>query len=335
MDNKLPTSGSFRIHRPAFPMKPLLFLLASLSFSPVAISSAAEFWLDLAEGEEITEAKVLDDLATAGAVYVGEAHTIARHHALQLHLLRQLAARGVPLVLCLEQLEARAQPVLDRYNRGEIDYDTLVRESDWAKKWKNYLDYRPLCEFAHANQIPLRALNAPAEVIRAISRGGGLAQLPAEQRATLPPDIVTDDPVYERMMNDQLAVHMVMDPAKLRSVFEAQVARDEAMAENIVAGRRDHADDKARTAFVLIGSGHVRYGHGTASRVRRREPGIIERIVLMTESGQLQLSETEKAATREVSVSHAALREIGRPPGDYLNVLPLAAAAAAKPDRPN
>jgi len=299
-------------------------LLASTCLTTRA-ADPHEFWLDLAEGEEVAEKSVLDDLATAGVVYVGEAHTIARHHDLQLHLLQQLQARGLPLVLCLEQLEARQQPAIDRYNRGEINYDTLVTEIEWAKKWKNYLDYRPLVEFAHTHQIPLRALNAPSEVIRAISRGGGLAKLPAEQRAVLPKDIDLNDPAYERMMNLQLAVHMAMDPAKLRPVFEAQVARDETMAENISAGRHD-GTDKPRTAFVIIGGGHVRYGQGTAARVRRRESGIIERIVLMTESGQLVLTEADKAASREITISHADLREVGRPPGDYLNVLPLAAA---------
>lgn len=307
----------------------LLGSLLLVDVATVRATTPTEFWLDLVEGEEAPEQRVIDDLATAGVVYVGEAHTIARHHALQLRLLQQLAARGVSLVLCLEQLEARKQPVLDRYNRGEIDYDTFVRESDWAKKWKNYLDYRPLCELAHANKIPLRALNAPAEIIRAVSRGGGLAKLTVEQRATLPKEIVTDDPAYERMMNLQLAVHMALDPAKLRSTFEAQVARDETMAENITAGRRDGAAEKPRTAFVIIGGGHVRYGQGTASRVRRRDPGIVERIVLMTESGQLELTAADKAASREINITHADLREVGRPPGDYLNVLPLSAAAQA------
>ncbi|MEI6107704.1 MAG: ChaN family lipoprotein, partial [Opitutae bacterium] len=96
-------------------------LAAMLLLSSLFTARAAdphEFWLDLAEGEEISESRVIDDLATAGVVYVGEAHTIARHHALQLHLLQQLQARGLPLVLCLEQLEARQQPAIDRYNRG-------------------------------------------------------------------------------------------------------------------------------------------------------------------------------------------------------------------------
>jgi uncharacterized iron-regulated protein len=123
---------------------------------------------------------------------------------------------------------------------------------------------------------------------------------------------------------------MAMDPAKLRPVFEAQVARDETMAANIVAGRRiATTPDRPRTAFVLVGAGHVRHGLGTADRVRRREPGIVERIVLSTESGQLVLSESDKAAARDISISHTQFRDIGRPPGDYLHVLPLAPAGKA------
>ena len=313
---------------------PLLLLLMTLATTSPA-QPAGELWLDLVEGEETSEGAILTDLATAGVVYVGEAHTIARHHALQLHLLEQLQARGLPLVLCFEQLEASVQPVVDRYNRGELDFAGLAAQTNWAKQWRNYTDYQSLCEFAQKHGIPLRALNAPAGVIRAISRGGGLAKLPADQRATLPAEIVTDDPAYERMMNLQLAVHMAMDPAQLRTVFEAQVARDETMAANIAAGRRmDTPPDRPRTAFVIIGAGHVRYSQGTAARVRRLVPGINERIVLFTESGQLKLSESDKAASREIHITHGQLRETGRPPGDYLHVLPLAAAANPPAPKP-
>ena len=161
---------------------------------------AAEFWLDLVSGEEVASPEVIADLAGAGVVFVGEAHSIQRHHAVQLQLLQDLFACGVPLVLCLEQLEARDQAAVDRYHRREIDFDALVGEIDWAQKWKNYADYRALCEFAHQHRIPIRALNAPADVIRAVSRGGGLALLPADQRSQLPDEVVTDYPVYERLM---------------------------------------------------------------------------------------------------------------------------------------
>ncbi len=308
----------------------LTLLSACTSVPPRSPHRAAEFWLDLARGEEVSHPEVIADLAGAGVVYVGEAHTIARHHAVQLQLLQELFARGVPLVLCLEQLEARDQPAVDRYNRREIDFATLAREINWAEKWSNYPDYQPLCEFARQHRIPVRGLNAPADVIRAVNRGGGLAQLPPEQRAQLPTEVMTDDPVYERLMQLELSVHMALEPAKLRPMFEAQAARDEAMAAGIVAARRA-TGEPARTAFVVLGAGHMRFGLGTAARVRQRDPGIVERLVLITASGQLQLSTADQAASREVDISHADLRAIGRLPGDYLRVLPRAATAVELP----
>jgi len=282
-----------------------------------------EIWIDLTAGEEASDQEVLDDLATAGVVYLGEAHSIARHHALQLRVLQELFARRVELVLCLEQLEARDQPAVDRYNRREIDFDTLVREIDWPKKWSNYADYRALCEFARQHRIPVFGLNAPAAIVRAVSRGGGVAQLPAADRAQLPPDLNLDDSAYEKVVTRELAVHMAADPSKLRPMFEAQVARDEAMAAGIVAARRATGGNP-RTAVVILGAGHMRYGLGTPSRVLRREPELVDRLVMITESGQLQLSDSDKAASREVNIKHSDLRAIGRPPADYLRVLPLA-----------
>ncbi len=323
-------SGVFKSH--PFPMQlRSLPLAAALAFAATFPSApAAEFWLDLIAGEEASHEQAMADLATADVVYVGEAHTIDRHHTVQLGVLQELHARGRALVLAMEQLEARDQPTIDRFNAGELTFEQLATEMTWAKKWKNYADYRALVEFAQQNGIPLRALNAPPEIIRAVSRGGGVAKLSSEQRAHLPPDIVLDDPIYERLLNLQLAVHLAMDPARLRSVFEAQVSRDETMAANIAAARAlTGPDGQPRTVVVVAGSGHMRYGLGTPDRVRRRLPGIVDRIVLSTESGQLKLSESDRAAMRDITITHADLRALGRAPGDYLRVLPLAAAQPA------
>ncbi|MCX6955121.1 MAG: ChaN family lipoprotein [Verrucomicrobia bacterium] len=327
--------------KPALPLcAALLSLFAGCATAPRPVagplpSAPPEFWLDLARGDEVPEADVLADLATAGAIFVGEAHTIPRHHALQLHLLQELFSRQVPLVLCLEQLEARDQPAVDRYTRRELDFDGLVRAIDWPKKWSNYADYRALCEFARQHRIPIRALNAPSDTIRTVSRGGGIAKLPPDLRAHLPTEIFLEEPVYERLTTLELATHMAMDPARLRPVFEAQVARDETMAVNIVAARRiDTAPDKPRTAFVIVGAGHMRFGLGTADRVRRRDPGIVERLVILTESDQLRLTAAEKAASRDVTISHAELRVIGRPPADYVRILPRSASKILPPGHP-
>ncbi|MEY4005260.1 MAG: hypothetical protein RLZZ221_1356 [Verrucomicrobiota bacterium] len=321
----------------SWPRKAGLVLASVLFFSgcttvrfSTAPARAPECWIDLTRGEEADHADVIADLAKADVVYVGEAHTIRRHHELQLRLLQELFALGRPLTLCLEQLEARDQPAIDRYARGEIAFAALAAEIEWEKKWRNYRDYEALCEFARAHRLPIRALNAPATVIRAVSRGGGLAKLPAGDRTQLPADIHLDDPAYERLMQLELAVHMAVDPAKLRPMFEAQASRDEAMAAQVVAAIRP-PDGAKRVAFVVVGAGHVRYGLGTAERVRRRLPEVTERIVLITESGELTLSAADKAASREVTISHADLRSLGRPPGDYVRVLPKIALPSGHP----
>lgn len=311
----------------------LLLSACTTAPQPKAHAPRPELWIDLVHGEEIADRDVLDELAQANVVYLGESHTIQRHHELQLRVLQELFVRRVDLVLCLEQLEARDQPAVDRYNRHEIDFDGLVRAIDWAKKWSNYPDYRAIVEFARQHRIPIRGVNAPAAVIRAVSRGGGLAKLPPGERAQLPAEIVTEDPAYEQIVTKELSIHMAVDPAKLQPMFEAQVSRDETMAAGIVAARRAYGE-KPRTAVVILGAGHMRYGLGTPARVSRREPGVVERLVILTESGQLRLTDSEKAASREVNISHDERRAIGRPPADFLRVLPRPPSGELPPGHP-
>jgi uncharacterized iron-regulated protein len=281
-----------------------------------------EVWVDLVAGDEAAPADVIADLAPADVIYVGEIHTVARHHAIQLALLQELFARGVKLTLCLEQLEAPDQPAVDRYLKGEIDAATLAGAIDWPNTWRSYAAYLKLCEFARAHGIPIRAINAPAAVVRAVYRGGGVASLAPEQRAQLPAELRLDDPVYERLTNLALAVHAGLEDTKKRGMFEAQVVRDETMAANIVAARRG-AGGEERTAFVVLGSGHMRYGLGVPERVRGRVPDITDRLVLMSESGALRLTAAERAGAKPVEITHADLRAVGRPVADYLRLLPL------------
>ncbi|MEM1059888.1 MAG: ChaN family lipoprotein [Verrucomicrobiota bacterium] len=305
---------------------PLLALaLAWLATSPPAAAQAKPFWLDLYTGEEVPFAKMVEDLAAVDVVYAGEIHTIARHHRYQTELLRALAAKGKPMALGLEQIEARHQPIVDRFNSGELDFDGLARELEWGKSWRNFEQYRPLCELAQKNGIPVRALNAPNEIIRAVGRKG-LASLSPEQRRQLPAEIELNDPLYEKLMNLLLAVHMTMDPNKLQTVFEAQVARDETMAEHIAEAARG-ADGQPRQVFVVCGRGHVSYGLGIPDRVQRRLSQSTARIILATESGELELTEQEQAMQRDITVTHADLRSLRRPLADYLQVLPRSGQA--------
>ncbi len=289
-----------------------------------------DFWLDLLRGEEVSEATLLDDLVEARVIFLGEIHTLDEHHAIQADLLRSLAARA-PLALGLEQIEARDQASVDQFNSGDFDFDELASAINWKDQWGNYEQYRPLCETARQLGVPIIGLNAPADVIREIGRHG-LADLSPAERRQLPDEIVTDDPTYEKLLNVLLAVHLSRDPEKLRPIFEAQVARDETMAANVVTAMHD-GDGRPRTVLVICGAGHINFGLGLPDRVGRRQPGARQRVLLVTESGELVLTPGEQAMAREIHVSHEDLRSLGRPLADYLRVRPRPTKPAGSDDQ--
>ena len=116
------------------PLAPGRFALADEK----AETGRAGLWVDLCFGEPIAYDDMLDDLAKARVIYLGERHRVKRHHDIQTKIVADLAKRGVPLALGLEQLESYQQPILDRYNRGEIDFDKLEQLTDWGKRWHGY-----------------------------------------------------------------------------------------------------------------------------------------------------------------------------------------------------
>lgn len=282
-------------------------------------AARCQMWVDCYRGEPIALDTLLDDLAGVGVVYLGERHRVGRHHRLQREILRGLARRGVKLALAMEQLEAEDQPAVDRYNRGEISLDELAEAVAWEKQWPGYRQYVELVEAARQADAPVVALNAPREVIRQVFRGGGIAKLAPAQRRRLPEEVKTDDPVYRKLLSMQMAVHLAATPEWLGPMIEAQIARDEAMAAAVARFARS-PEGRGRTVLVICGSGHVAFGLGTAARVRRRLPDVEQRIVIFSESGDVELTERERAVSREISISHQQLRDLGRPLADYLHV---------------
>jgi uncharacterized iron-regulated protein len=276
-------------------------------------------WVDLYHGEPLRYEEVLQDLAGVRVIYLGECHAVKRHHEIQQIILRDLARKGVPLVLALEQMEHVQQPQLDRFNAGEIDFKKLAEVTEWPARWGNYKQYEPLLKTARQFNIPILALNARSKTIRQIARQGGVAKLEPEARKELPKDLQLNDPLYEKFLNLQLMVHMTATAERLRPMREAQICRDEMMASVLCSFLKSERG-KNRTAIVICGAGHVSYGLGTVSRVRRRLPDLKDRTILSSVSGDLELSPEEKAMARAINITHDQLREINRPIADYLHV---------------
>jgi len=297
---------------------PLLALLQA-SCAGVPGTERCAFWIDVCRGEPLTYEDVLDDLAESRVVYLGERHTLERHHAIQERIVTDLARRGVPLVLGLEQMEAFNQAALDRYHQGEIDFDELAEQTEWGKRWSNYEQYRPIVEAARQAGAPILALNARKETVRKVARQG-IDGLDPQIRSELPDEINLDDPLYEQHLNRVMMVHAMVTPEMVRGRFEAQVTRDETMADRLCAFLESE-QGRDRTAVVLCGAGHVSHGLGIPDRVRRRIPGIRDRIIVLSGSGDVELSPRMKAMARDITITHEQLRELDRPIADYLHAV--------------
>jgi uncharacterized iron-regulated protein len=317
----------------------VFFLLGSLALTPLSVfangdADAGDLWINVYQGEQIGYADMLADLAKADVIYLGERHTIVRHHKIQEQILADLGKQAIPLAVGLEQMEADKQPQLDRFNRGEIDFAELAKATDWAKRWANYDQYRGALETAQKLKAPVVALNAKAETIRQVARSGGVEKMPAELRKELPDEMQLQDPAYEKALSLELMVHAAAMPNMLRPMIEAQMARDESMAAAVAAFLKSD-EGKGRKMIVLCGGGHVAHGLGAPARVRRRLPDIKDRIVLLSESGELKLSPAEQAMASNVEVTHEQLRQLTQPIADYLFIKPRAEKKAESlPENP-
>jgi uncharacterized iron-regulated protein len=325
-------------------MRPLLTVLA-LSLVIVACASTAarssspeaercEIWIDLYSGEPVAYEDMFEDLMEVGIIYLGERHTLERHHSLQEKIIRDLTARGVEVAIGLEMLPVDLQPALDRYNRGEITFDELAEEVAWEEIWDNYEQYRPAIEAGHEAGAPVLALNARRELAKEIA-GNGIDGLDPEWAGKVPEGVNTDQPDYEREL---LRIMMVMAHATgqsdmMKRMFEAQVIKDEVMAD-AVARFLKSPEGENRTVVVLCGAGHVSYGYGVPSRVRSRVPDVVDRIIVLSESGDVVLSEREQAMARAIEITHAQLRENKVPFADYLHAKEPAPEAREDSGRP-
>lgn len=236
---------------------------------------------DTHTGKTISQNSLLDRLAQSEVVFVGEQHTDPATHALELAVLEGLRGRmGSRLSLGMEMWERDAQPALDAYLHGQTD-EAAFRKT--ARPWSNYqTDYRPLVEYAKANGIPVLASNVPQPVASAVGKRGpvALADFPADQFATLiqaPHDGAWLR--FQAVMEGMGGAHggTAMDAATIGRFYEAQVVRDETMAESIT--RRLEAAPGG-LILHLNGQFHSDHGDGIPRRVLWRRP--LTRIVIVS-----------------------------------------------------
>lgn len=226
--------------------------------------------VETATGNVIDMDELIGKLSNASVVYVGEMHTSAEDHKIQLAVLQKLSQGGRCVELAMEMFPATAQPVLDRYVRGEMPQENFLKEVGWEEVWGfPYSLYRDLIDWQKQKRMPIIGLNAPDKVVRKIAHKG-LGSLTPDERSQVAREFHLDDPANRDRIRKEYTVHEKSAIKDFQSFFEAQLAWEETMAQTL-AERLEQTGGKCKIV-VAIGEGHIRDRLGVPYLARLRKP---------------------------------------------------------------
>lgn len=290
-----------------------------MTLNGAAMPGCGPFVIDLLMGEPIPMEIMIEDFTTVRIVYIGEIHTLVRHHELQADILRLLAARDRKLAVGMEMFSERQQEILDRWQKGTDGVSGLIRELG-KDHWTNLADYGSVLTLARELHAPIVGLNASDGLVRRVAQKG-LEGLTESERKQVPAGVANIDPLHDRLLRMKLRVHKAFKGRSLDRIVLAQALRDETMARVVVRFLAS-PQGKDRVLLVIAGNGHLNYGFGIPHRVQRLMK-VPFRILLPSESGELVLSEEQKRQSLPVEITHEELTFIRRSIADYLHVVPL------------
>ena len=219
-------------------------------------------WLRLG-GERpasVAAGALIAEMAQRDVVLLGEQHVDADHHRWQVHTLAQLHAQRPQMVIGFETFPRRVQPALDKWVAGELTEPQFLAEAQWEEVWNVPPElYMPLFDFARLHRVPMVALNVDKKLTEAVAAKGWDA-VPERGRE----GVTRPAPAPKAYVDELTQVHKEHGgKTTLRNFIEAQQTWDRAMAQAL-------ARQAGRGALVvgIIGSGHLRFGHGVALQLR-------------------------------------------------------------------
>jgi uncharacterized iron-regulated protein len=219
---------------------------------------------------------LIDRLAAARFVLIGEAHDNPDHHRLQAWIIARLAARGETSTVVMEMITRDKADALAAFlARPDAMAEALGPAVGWDKSgWPAWQYYQPIAEAALSAGLPIKAGNPSADDMKSVAREG-FDSLGGGRRAELLLDRPLSDNLSEALSNELFEGHCRMLPRdRLQPMGRIQRLRDAAMADALVA------QDEA---VLIAGNGHVRADRGVPWYLRRRAPEADIAVVMLVE----------------------------------------------------
>ncbi|MFL6610581.1 MAG: ChaN family lipoprotein [Pseudomonas sp.] len=195
---------------------------------------------DLHTGESIAPRALVERLARAPRVAVGEQHDNRDHHTLQRWLLQALADQRPQGSLLLEMLTPQQQPRVDAVRQLPALPKDLPGALDWSPGWDWSL-YGPMVEFALRQTYPVLSANLDSAEVQRIYR-----QAPAMSGSRSNAATVTDE-----LLRQIRESHCGLLPeSQMPAMLAVQQQRDRRMAERLL--------EAPAPALLFAGAWHVR-----------------------------------------------------------------------------
>lgn len=198
---------------------------------------------DLRSGDLLTPQQLVEQLAAAPRVLVGEQHDNPDHHALQLWLLRALSAQREQGSVLLEMLNPNQQQAVESvrasYVNGQPPTD-LYAALNWQANWDWGL-YGAIITYAVQQPWPLQSANLDrSEIMQLYAKPPALS---GDQSTT---------PAVQKVLLGQIREsHCGLLPeSQMAPMLAIQQQRDRRMAESILAA--------PEPALLFAGAFHVR-----------------------------------------------------------------------------
>jgi uncharacterized iron-regulated protein len=226
---------------------------------------------ELATGRTMTPRELVQRLAVAPRVLVGEQHDNPDHHALQLWLLRELAAQRAQGSLLMEMLnpdqQARVDAAQTATRAGQPPADPF-KALAWQANW-DWSVYGALVTYALRQPYPLLSANLDRAQIMQIYK----------QRPVLEGNASTTKQVQATLLDDIRESHCGLLPqAQMPAMLAVQQQRDRRMAERLMAA--------PTPALLLAGAFHVRKDLGVPLHLEDLGAGEGNAVLILAEVGK-------------------------------------------------
>ncbi len=238
---------------------------------------AGKVW-DARAQQVITPAQMIERLAQARFVLIGEIHDNPDHHRLQGWIIARLAAAGASPAVVMEMISRDKSDALEAYlAQPGASAEGLGPALNWGESgWPAWREYQPIAEAAFDAGLPILTGNPSGELTRAIAQQG-FDTLDQARTAELALDEPLSPELVDALSDELYDGHCQMVPRdKLAPMAAIQRLRDAFMADGLLSSGRENA-------VLIAGNGHVRADRGVPWYLRRRAADSEVAVVMLVE----------------------------------------------------